>query len=103
MSGLGDLKEVAKVLRAADKINEYQTILDAQEKLLEQQEKISELKKEINRLRESKKFTFAKGEKFLIDLGEPDRKLCPLCTKKHSTAIPLDENIYCTQCKGDYA
>lgn len=102
MAGISDLKEVAKVLRAADKINEYQTILDAQEKLLEQNETIAKLKKEIAELKELEKLIFAEDEKFLIDPKFPNRHLCPLCTKKLSTALPLDDDNYCHQCGGIY-
>jgi len=50
-----ELKSIAKVLREADKIEQYQQILDVQERLLEMQNKIAELESENKDLKEKLK------------------------------------------------
>lgn len=47
-----ELKSVAKTLRDADKLEQYQQILDAQQQLLAMQEEIASLKAENSELRD---------------------------------------------------
>lgn len=101
MAGIGDLREVAGVLRAADKIKEYQIILEAQEKMLEQQEKIAELKSKLAKLEEKKKYKYAEGHKWMLSPDNPSLKFCPTCLNRDGFENPMgdyDDGGYCRTC-----
>jgi len=51
MAIFDELKSIAKTLREADKIEQYQQILDVQEKLLEMQKRIIDLEKDNRELK----------------------------------------------------
>ena len=101
-------KDALTVAQKADNIELVQKLLDVQkmaldmqEKQQEQHQKIIGLEKEIESLKDASKYTFAKDGNWIVDPKYPERKLCPLCTKKHGTPVPLDGS-YCRQCKGIY-
>lgn len=102
-------KDALKLAQKADNAELVQKILDVQSQALDMQKKqfeyvkqISNLEEENKKLKELKKFDFAENKNYFIDPDFPDRKLCPLCTKKFQTPIPL-EGYYCRQCKGEYS
>lgn len=101
-------KDALKLAQKLDNSELVQKILDVQSQALDMQEKqfeyvkqISSLQEENNRLKELKKFELAQGRNYLIDPDKPSRELCPLCTKKYGTEVPLN-GYYCGQCKGHY-
>ena len=80
MSIFDELKSIAKILREADKIPQYEQILGIQEKLLEMQSKIAELTLENKELKESinlKKNLVHKGEVYYFK--EEDKEIGPFC------------------------
>ena len=102
-------KDALKLAQKADNAELVQKILDVQLQALDMQEKqfelvkrTSKLEEENKKLKELKKYIFADGKNYWIDPEAPERRLCPLCTKKNETPVPLD-GYYCRQCKGDYS
>ena len=56
MSVIDGLTSAAKILREADKIEQYQLILDAQKELLDNQRRIGELEEEVRKLKDISEF-----------------------------------------------
>lgn len=82
MAIFDELKSVAKTLREADKIEQYQQILDVQERLLEMQKRIADLEVENGVLKE--KLKIKEGlifERNAYWLPEGDKKDGPFCSK----------------------
>lgn len=82
MSIINNLKEIGKTLREADKIPQYEQILDVREKLLEIQDNYIKLKDENKELKEQlelkKKLHFEKNAYWILIEG--NRKDGPYCT-----------------------
>lgn len=95
------LRDGVKVVRNAGNVELSLKLAEVADELLEKNRKISELEKENQELKEIKKFKFADGKNYLVDPGDPARRLCPLCTKKHCTPVPLN-GVFCKQCGGHY-
>lgn len=101
-------KDALKVAQSADNVELVQKLLDVQKMALDMQEKQQELQSkaasleaENNALKESKKYSFEPGRSWLIDPDEPRRKLCPVCTAKLKSPVPVfSSSGYCGQCKG---
>lgn len=97
------LKEAAIALRAADKIPEYNTILDAQQRIFDLQNENQELKKIIEAFEEKGKMVFAEGKKYLIEEnGDVNRHFCPVCWDNKKVRSPLISGGHCCVCKGSY-
>ncbi|MEI6228797.1 MAG: hypothetical protein WCP11_02125 [Candidatus Saccharibacteria bacterium] len=102
------IKDAVTLAQKLNNIDLVRMLMDAQAEALKMQDvqqkqsqKISSLEREIETLKEMKKLVFADGKNYLIDPDNPDRHLCPLCTKKHNTPVPMTGH-YCGQCKGQY-
>jgi hypothetical protein len=100
-------KDALKVAQQLDNIELVQRLLDVQKMALDMQEKqqqdnatITSLETEIQDLKAIKKLQFADGHKHLIDPVAPDRPLCPVCSPKNKTPVPLNSIHQCSQCKG---
>jgi len=94
------LTSVAKVLREADKIEQYQLILDAQKALLDDQKIIRELEDEVKRLKDIADFKReANFENNCYWLKKEDRIDGPFCSK----CVETDDKIvrlHVTQSEG---
>lgn len=92
MTVLEGLKQAATTLRAADKIPEYNAILDAQQRIFDLQNENQQLKEEVKELRNSLQL---KGEvKFdppsgVYRLENDQRAFCPVCYEKEAKLITL--------------
>ena len=102
-------KDAIKLAQKIDNVELVQQLLDVQQQALDMQEKqqvqqskITVLEKENEDLKSLKKFIFADNKTYLIDPDQPARKLCPVCTPKLRTAVPIVSGGYCAQCKGVY-
>lgn len=93
MSVLEGLKQAAETLRAADKIPEYNAILDAQQRIFDLQNEVQKLKEEA----QTKKLVLEPGHNWMIDPEDPDHKLCPTCSQRHKIKQPLQGNV-CRVC-----
>jgi len=102
MTVMDGLKGAAATLRAADKIPEYNAILDAQQKIFDLQGENQQLKNKLAKLDKLKNVDFEKGHSWMIDPKDPDRKLCPICTQKNDIRHPLNSMNYCNVCKRGY-
>jgi len=102
-----ELKSVGSVLREADKIEQYQLILDVQAKLLDMQKKIADLEVENKALKDEiniKKNLVHRAEVYyLIDGDKEDGPFCTMCydTKKLLVRLKnsMDERKICPNCK----
>jgi Zn finger protein HypA/HybF involved in hydrogenase expression len=103
-----DLKSVANTLREADKIPQYQQILDALEKLIEMQNKIFILETENKDLKESlkiqKSLTFENNAYWINLDGKKDGPYCSCCwddDKKTIRMQPCGSPAYynCPKCE----
>ena len=80
MGIIGDLKDAADILKEANKIKEYQQILEVQEKLLEMQKRIAELEEENKKLIELNNINnslIVENNKYF--LTKDDKKEGPFC------------------------
>jgi Zn finger protein HypA/HybF involved in hydrogenase expression len=88
-----DLKSVANTLREADKIPQYQQILDALEKLIEMQNKIFILETENKDLKESlkiqKSLTFENNAYWINLDGKKDGPYCSCCWDDNKKTIRM--------------
>lgn len=99
---LKDLGTAAGRLKDAKAQAEINTLLaQLTSEIRVKETSIYKLESENRKLKEVGEFIFPEGENYLVDRNSPKRALCPLCTKKHMTAVPL-EGHYCRQCKGVY-
>jgi hypothetical protein len=107
MSIVDDLGKVGNVLRKADKIPEFQTILDIQQKLIDLQEENTDLKQELRELKnkdefESKLIYEKNAYYFINDNGEKEGPYCPVCWGYDTKKIRMrdcDTSYYCDKCK----
>lgn len=99
MGVMDGLKQAADVLRAADKLPEFNAILDAQQKIFDLQNQNQKLKEELAKEKQANILVFEKDHMWMIDPEEPDRKLCPTCSQKLRIKQPLrGHNCYvCSQ------
>ena len=93
------LKETAAVLRKADKIPEFQLILDVQQKLLEQQQRISDLETENRDLKEKLelkgKLKFERNAYWIVEEGkEDDGPFCSKCKDSEEKFIRMRVGNY---------
>jgi uncharacterized protein YydD (DUF2326 family) len=90
MSTFEILKSAANTLKEANKIEQYQQILEAQAKLLEMQKRINELENENKELKEKlslKKDLIVENNSYYIK--RRDQKDGPFCMKCHDVAGKL--------------
>lgn len=103
------LTSAAKILREADKIEQYQLILDAQETLLDYQKRIAELEEENKKLKDIKLFkekaTFSNNCYWLKrEDGKTDGPFCSKCVETDDRTLHLhvrqsDGFATCPSCK----
>lgn len=109
MSILDDLSKAASVLRKADKINEYEIILQAQEKLVDYQKRNSELESQNNILRDKleikENLIFEKNAYWINKNQTKEGPYCTLCWDDEKKLIRITEGSYiggwalCSKCK----
>jgi hypothetical protein len=116
MAILDGLKTAAEVLRAADKIPEYQQILEAMVKMMELQgqvetekERVKELQAELKAIREDQinaKGIVRKGDIYLLNnqaycvhCWEVEKRLGPLVPRRKASGTRTDSFYQCTRCK----
>ncbi len=111
MAIFDELKSVASTLREADKIEQYQQILDVQEKLLEMQKKIFDLEQENMNLKAEilqKKALVHVSEVYYAEDDQSQQKpLCANCYDAKGKLIHLvsswqEDKRMCPTCKGAY-
>ena len=108
IKGLGT---AADVLRKADKIPEYQQILDAMRQLTDQETEIAQLKRENRELKEAaeiKKNLIHRGEVYyLVEEGGEQGPFCALCYDTKEKLIRMtywnDHAKKCQNCEKIYA
>jgi L-fucose mutarotase/ribose pyranase (RbsD/FucU family) len=116
MGVLDGLKTAADVLRAADKISEYQQILEAMAKMMELQgqveaekQRVKELQAELAAIREDQvkadgivregDFYNLNGNAYCVFCWEVEKRLGPL-VPRHKVVGGRNERFYqCTRCK----
>lgn len=107
---IGQLKKVAEVLRKADKIPEFQIILDIQQKLLELQGENADLKFMLKVLKEKDKFgdslTYENNAYFQVKKdGTKEGPYCPVCWGGDSKKIRMRDcgrgHFHCDRCKAN--
>lgn len=97
------LKQAASTLRAADKIPEYNSILDAQQKIFDLQNENQELKQTIQKMKSKDDLEFEPGHNWLVDpKGDKGRHFCTICWDKDGIRCPLWNEEFCTRCKSSY-
>jgi len=109
MAIFDELKSVAKTLREADKIEQYQQILDVQERLLEMQKKIADLDTENGELKEKLKIkdnlVFERNAYWLLIDDKKDGPFCSKCKDGEDKLIRMRIGKYtfgwalCPNCK----
>ena len=88
---LKDLDAAASKLKDAKVQSEINTLLaQLTSEIRDKEARMYELETENRKLKEVGKFIFPEGENYLIDPANPERHLCPLCSKKHMTAVPIE-------------
>ena len=110
MSAIDDLSKVAKVLREADKIEQYQLILSTQQQLIDMQKHIAELEAKINELAEqlniSHELSYEKDVYWRTKAGSEDGPYCPRCWDVDRKLVHLSNTrtgfYYCNQDKSSY-
>jgi len=100
MAIFDELKSVAKTLRDADKIPQYEQILSIQEKLLEMQNRIFDLEnknRELkNKLNERERIIPRSGTYYkILEDGKEDGPFCTLCYDDEEKLIRLDIGKFC--------
>lgn len=103
------VKDAAKVAQKADNVELVQKLLDVQKMALDMQEKeyqlklkISDLEAQNAELQEMKKYHFAEGTTYYVDSDSPNRPLCPVCTVKLKSPVPLNSMNFCIACDRAY-
>ncbi len=99
MAIFDELKSIGKTLRQADKIEQYQQILDIQKKLLEMQKKIAELENENKELKEELKLKedliFERNAYWIKkESSEKDGPFCSVCWDSDRKLIRLRKGNY---------
>ncbi|MEI7749782.1 MAG: hypothetical protein WCJ25_02160 [Candidatus Moraniibacteriota bacterium] len=105
------LKNTASALRKADKIPEFQLILDVQQELLKQQKRISDLETENKKLREKLelkgKVKFERNAYWIVEEGkEDDGPFCSCCFDDERKLIRMmpgwsESSRVCPKCKNN--
>ena len=92
MGMMDGLKQAASTLREADKIPEYNAILDAQQRIFDLQNENQELKEKVRKLHQSLelkgKFSFD-AENGVYRLENDSRAFCPVCYEKEAQLSTL--------------
>jgi len=118
MSTLDGLKAAAGVLRAADKIPEYQQILDAMEKMTELQSQLSEAKEHIRELetelgairadqesaegiRRDRDLYVLNNRKYCPGCWEIDKRLSPVVSVRNKSGG--GHVLQCCRCKQEFS
>ena len=105
---IGNLTSAAKILREADKIEQYNQILQAQETLLNYQRKIGELEEEVKKLKDIKGFKdnaeFRNNCYWLRGENSNDGPFCSKCLDSDNLILRLhirrsDGFATCPHCK----
>lgn len=108
MAIFDELKSIAKTLREADKIPQYEQILGVQAKLLEQQKLISDLESENKDLRErlttKENLVAERNMYWSIKGGNKDGPFCTSCWDSEALLVRLHcseshRGIQCPKCK----
>ena len=105
MAILDDLKSIAKTLREADKIPQYEQILDVREKMLEMQEENSNLKKENKKLKDNSQIENDLEIKNNCDYRKSNKlgPYCTCCWDDENKLLNLHKKssgkIHCPKCK----
>lgn len=107
MSIIDELKSIGEVLRKADKIPEFNIILDIQQKLIDLQEENAELRSQAKALREKDKFEcnliYEKNAFYLVKKdGTKEGPYCPKCWGDESKKLRMynaGHVYYCPKCK----
>ncbi len=98
MDIIKDLSTAADILRKADKIQEYQQILDAMRQLTDQEAEISDLKKENRMLKEEievKKSVIHEDDSyFTLDNEIKNGPFCQLCYDSEGKFIRMDVGLF---------
>lgn len=99
MAIFDELKSVAKTLREAEKIPQYEQILNIQEKLLEMQNRIFDLEGENRELKsklsEREKILLRAGVYYkIIEDGKEDGPFCTLCYDDEQKFIRMEKGNY---------
>lgn len=107
MVGFEELKNVAKVLQEAGKIEQYKLILETQSKLLEMQSRISNLEGENKELRNKINiFENLKYERNTYWKHSGEGPFCPRCYEKDKCLIHTQRwspsTQQCPECKNFY-
>ena len=93
MAIFDELKSVANTLREADKIPQYQQILDVLEKLIEMQNKIFTLETENKELKDKLKLkenlVFERNAYWIIDGENKDGPFCTKCKDSDDKMIRM--------------
>lgn len=102
-------KDAIMIAQKAGNIDLTQKLLDVQKMALDMQEKQQQMKGEIDTLQDRikglealKNLQFAESQNYLINPDHPDRPLCPICTKKLNTEVPMYNESHCTNCSNDF-
>jgi hypothetical protein len=108
MSMYEAVKDVVRLAQKADNVELTQKLIDLQQMALDMQDKqqqqgiqIFKLETENANLKKLEQLEFAEGHNYLVDPRFPNRRLCPHCSPKNNTEIPLDGS-YCRLCKNEY-
>ncbi|OIP59074.1 MAG: hypothetical protein AUK19_02840 [Candidatus Moranbacteria bacterium CG2_30_45_14] len=109
MAIFDELKSVGKVLQEAGKIEQYQQILEVQEKLLVQQKRIFDLEHENGELKSELKLqselVFEKNAYWIMKDNKKDGPFCTKCKDSEEKMIRMREGdymsgwAYCPGCK----
>lgn len=108
MAVFDELKSIADVLRKADKIPEFQIILDIQQKLLDLQQENAKLKEDNKILKSLEKFERSlvyenNAYYFVNDDGTKEGPYCPVCWGGDGKKIRMrdldNDYFYCDRCK----
>ena len=113
MSIYDQLKDVAKVLREADKIEQFQVILEAQQSLMDMQHKLHSLEKENSQLKDKlelkAKMIYKESVYWIKGNNVDDGPYCSGCFDDKSGAIrlkPVNDwpgEYTCPICKTGYS
>lgn len=107
MAILDELKSAANVLRKADKIPEFEAILNAQQRILDLQEENAKLKEENRDLKQNNDFEknliFEKDAYYLIKSDSTkEGPYCPTCWGDENKKLRmrnLTDSYYCQKCQ----
>ncbi|HIA92102.1 TPA: hypothetical protein EYO12_03235 [Candidatus Saccharibacteria bacterium] len=110
VSVLEGLKQAGATLRAADKIDEFNMILEAQQKIFDLQLENKKLKDEIDKITSKGKLQVdSSGRAWLVATGNlnfGNLRFCIACYDKDQVRSPLIKygslKSYCQLCKADF-